>query len=72
VPSGSSQLRVAFGRLPWSERKRLSTVLKREVVGGILLLLAATIALIWANTPWRNSYFDLGAITVGPHWFDLI
>ena len=30
-----------------------------EAAGGILLIFAAVIALIWANSPWSNSYFDL-------------
>ena len=30
-----------------------------EAAGGILLIVAAIIALIWANSPWSNSYFDL-------------
>jgi len=30
-----------------------------EAAGGILLIFAAIIALIWANSPWSNSYFDL-------------
>ena len=30
-----------------------------EAAGGILLIFAAAIALIWANSPWSASYFDL-------------
>ena len=30
-----------------------------EAAGGILLIFAAVIALIWANSPWSSSYFDL-------------
>ena len=30
-----------------------------EAAGGILLIFAAIIALIWANSPWSSSYFDL-------------
>ena len=30
-----------------------------EAAGGILLIFAAAIALIWANSPWSDSYFDL-------------
>jgi len=32
-----------------------------EVLGGIALLLAAVVALIWANSPWDQAYFDLFA-----------
>jgi NhaA family Na+:H+ antiporter len=30
-----------------------------EVLGGVALLLAAIAALVWANSPWDKSYFDL-------------
>lgn len=30
-----------------------------EASGSILLLLAATAALVWANSPWRGAYFGL-------------
>ncbi len=30
----------------------------REVASSVLLLIAATTALIWANSPWSASYFD--------------
>ncbi len=38
-----------------------------EAAGGILLIIAAVIALIWANSPWSDSYFDLWSteITLG-------
>ena len=29
--------------------------LRQETVGGVLLLVAAVIALVWANSPWRES-----------------
>ena len=30
-----------------------------EASSGILLVIAALVALIWANSPWSNSYHDL-------------
>lgn len=39
----------------------LSDFLHKEASAGILLVLAAIIALIWANSPWSDSYFDLWA-----------
>ena len=30
-----------------------------EAAGGIVLLIAAAIAIIWANSPWSEFYFDL-------------
>ena len=32
---------------------------KMEASGGILLLLCAVGALVWANSPWKESYFHL-------------
>ena len=57
---------VVFERLPLGERSRLLHALRQETVGGILLLGAAVLALVWANSPWRDSYYALGATTVGP------
>ena len=55
-----------FERPSLSERVWLLRALRGETIGGVLLLIAAVIALIWANSPWGDDYFDLGAITVGP------
>lgn len=38
----------------------------RETTGGALLIAAAAVALVWANSPWRDAYHDLSAWTVGP------
>jgi NhaA family Na+:H+ antiporter len=40
--------------------------LQDETVGGVLLLVAAAIALVWANSPWGQSYEDLVGLQVGP------
>lgn len=61
-----TERRVVFGRLAWAERVRLGEILRREVVGGVLLLIAAGIALVWANSAWRDAYFDLTQFTIGP------
>ena len=37
-----------------------------EVPGGILLLVAAVLALVWANSPWADGYHTLAATVVGP------
>ncbi|MFN8125065.1 MAG: Na+/H+ antiporter NhaA [Candidatus Nanopelagicales bacterium] len=55
-----------FGRLPLPERRWVSEALRDETTGGILLLAAATIALIWANSPWADAYFELSSTVVGP------
>ena len=35
-----------------------------EASSGILLVIAALVALIWANSPWSNSYHDLWATEI--------
>ena len=40
-----------FDRGSWSEIARIGDVLRAETVGGALLVGAALIALVWANSP---------------------
>lgn len=40
-------------------RSELARYLRTETVGGALLLVAAAVALLWANSPWRDSYFAM-------------
>ncbi|MCY1137088.1 Na+/H+ antiporter NhaA [Actinoplanes sp. Pm04-4] len=56
-----------FSRGSWPEARRIAEVLRAETVGGVLLLAAAVLALVWANTPWSDAYFDLAGWVVGPH-----
>ena len=37
-----------------------------DVQGGLILLVAALVGFIWANTPWREAYHSLLEVTVGP------
>jgi NhaA family Na+:H+ antiporter len=55
-----------FGRPPLAERIWLLRALRGETVGGTLLLIAAAIALVWANSPWGDAYNAIGDITIGP------
>src|SRR6478736_9260729 len=50
----------------WSEGSRIAAVLRKETVGGALLLLATVIAMVWANSPWSDSYFQMLDTEVGP------
>jgi NhaA family Na+:H+ antiporter len=45
---------------------RLRTWASRETTGGALLIGAAFVALLWANSPWRDAYQALSATVVGP------
>lgn len=62
---------VLFGRLPLPERNFVADALRTETVGGILLLLAAVIALIWANTLHHSyestAHFHFGPSALGLH-----
>ncbi|HPX35330.1 MAG TPA: Na+/H+ antiporter NhaA [Mycobacterium sp.] len=54
-----------FSRGSWSETRRVIGILHKETVGGAILLAAATIALVWANSPWSESYHALTHFRVG-------
>ncbi|GAA2230538.1 Na+/H+ antiporter NhaA [Promicromonospora sukumoe] len=45
---------------------RLRSWASRETTGGALLIAAALVALLWANSPWRQAYESLAATVVGP------
>jgi NhaA family Na+:H+ antiporter len=51
----------------WHEARYVADLLRQETVGGALLLAAALVALVWANSPWRNSYAALRDTVIGPH-----
>lgn len=50
----------------WVEDGRVAQLLRKETVGGALLLLATVVALVWANTGISDSYFTLLDTTIGP------
>ncbi|WP_328749098.1 Na+/H+ antiporter NhaA [Streptomyces sp. NBC_00285] len=71
--------RKALGRLSLPERTYVTDALRTETVGGVLLLVAALTALIWANVPALHdsyqsvSHYHLGPATLGlnlsvAHW----
>ena len=71
-----SQLRVDLPGEPPEANKRLRRAAQRltrpveaflaaETAGGVLLMLAAAIALIWANSPWKESYQHLWHTPLG-------
>ena len=50
----------------WSESQRFSEILRKETVGGVLLLVAAGAALVWANSPWSQTYRAMSEFEIGP------
>lgn len=55
-----------FARGTFGESSRIAAILRAETTGGILLIIAAAIAIVWANTPWGDAYSDLRDYTIGP------
>ena len=55
-----------------AESTFIGDLLRREVVGGSIALVAAVVAVVWANSPWSSSYDALRHLQVGPldleHW----
>ncbi|SDC61899.1 Na+:H+ antiporter, NhaA family [Rhodococcus tukisamuensis] len=47
-------------------RSELSRYLRTETVGGSILLIAAAVAVLWANSAWSDAYFSLRDFQVGP------
>ena len=48
------------------EDTRVAEALRAETTGGLLLIVAATVALVWSNTGWASSYDDLRDLSLGP------
>lgn len=63
--------RSILGRGSWAETSRITDILRKETVGGVILLIAAGAALVWANTPWSDAYFALRDTRVGAEPFGL-
>ncbi|MER5432906.1 Na+/H+ antiporter NhaA [Streptomyces sp. NPDC002588] len=67
APRTTAAARKVFGRLSLPERTFVADALRTETVGGVLLLVAAVAALIWANVPaLRDSYESVSHFRLGP------
>ncbi|MFG2637505.1 Na+/H+ antiporter NhaA [Streptomyces sp. NPDC048362] len=67
APPIPSSPRKVLGRLSLPERTFVADALRTETVGGILLLLAAVAALVWANIPaLAHGYETVGHLRFGP------
>lgn len=64
-------LRPLFSRISVHTDRNIRDTLRSETTGGVLLLVGALAALVWANSPWQESYGMLREITVGPEAFHL-
>ncbi|MEO3804982.1 Na+/H+ antiporter NhaA [Nonomuraea sp. B1E8] len=55
-----------FGRGSWAETRRIADILRKETIGGALLLVGAALAMAWANSPWSVAYESVRTYTIGP------
>ncbi|MGW0158426.1 Na+/H+ antiporter NhaA [Mycobacterium sp. NPDC003323] len=60
-----------LSRGSWPEARRVSEILRKETVGGVILLVAAAAAIIWANSPWAHTYFAIRDFEIGGEPFGL-
>ncbi len=65
-PPHTQPRRQAFPRILGRERAYVAETLRAETTGGMLLLAAAVVALIWANSPWQDGYHHLRELQLGP------
>lgn len=68
VPSPARAARYLFHKVSRRERTYVADILRTETVGGALLLTGAVVALLWANSPWRDTYAELLGAELGPAW----
>ncbi|GAB3632058.1 Na+/H+ antiporter NhaA [Microbacterium shaanxiense] len=65
TPPRFARVRSIFPSASREESVRVTEILRKETVGGILLVVFAAIALIWANSPWADSYFAIRDFEIG-------
>jgi NhaA family Na+:H+ antiporter len=67
-----SLVRRIFPEPDQREASFLGDLFRREAVGGAIALVAAVVAVVWANSAWAASYFELRHVEIGPldveHW----
>jgi len=56
---------ILFTRIPKANRRWLEDQLREETIGGALLLTAAVIAMVWANSPWSAQYEAFVSTVIG-------
>ncbi|WP_433330608.1 Na+/H+ antiporter NhaA [Spirillospora sp. CA-294931] len=51
--------------------RNVAAALRLETVGGVIMLAATVVALVWANTPWSDAYGSLQKFEISPSWLGL-
>lgn len=65
-PTSSHQKdNTAFSRGSYQESTRIAEILRKESLGGFILLAATVLAIILSNTPLRDSYFAVRDAEIG-------
>lgn len=49
----------------YAEAVRIGALLRKETVGGVLLVVFAVMGIVWANSPWAEGYFALRDFEIG-------
>ncbi|MGO2003604.1 MULTISPECIES: Na+/H+ antiporter NhaA [Micrococcaceae] len=72
-PEPAPPRQTILGLGSYRESQRIGAILRKETVGGLVLIVAAAVAIIWANTPWGDSYFALRDLhlNIPVPWIDL-
>jgi len=72
VPQSPRQHRLLLPTVGEDEQSFVGRLLRQETVGGAVVLVAAVVAVVWANSPWSDAYDALRHLQVGPldveHW----
>ncbi|OHV37705.1 MULTISPECIES: Na+/H+ antiporter NhaA [Pseudofrankia] len=66
MPESPPRRFVVFDRGSWPESRRIAAILRKETIGGAVLLVATVLALVWANSPWSASYQSMVSYRLGP------
>jgi NhaA family Na+:H+ antiporter len=74
-----STRRRLLSRPDWADWRFVASALRTETIGGVLLLGAAALALVWANSRWSEAYqaviswvpFEGAPLAAGPLGFHL-
>jgi NhaA family Na+:H+ antiporter len=61
-----SHPRLFLPRTSPDEENFLASLLRQETVGGAVMLAAALVAVIWANSPWAEAYESIQRWQLGP------
>jgi NhaA family Na+:H+ antiporter len=72
TPAPQRRRRI-LGRASYADVVRVGEILRRETIGGVILVAMAIIAITWANSPFADSYFALRDFRIGyePWYLDL-